>query len=79
MAVNCMLDTTTRIGCAVGSTMRQKFIHSPAPSMRAALIRSPGKPTKQLRKSSDTGTLKRVCTTTGHRVLPHRLVLRESA
>ena len=46
MLVNDMITTTVRIGLAVGSTTYQKVRSRPAPSIRAALISSPGKPTK---------------------------------
>ena len=42
MPVNCQMTVTIRIGGDSGSTMRQKIRKKPAPSMRAALIRSCG-------------------------------------
>ena len=42
MLVNCQITVTIRIGGDSGSTMRQKIRKKPAPSMRAALIRSSG-------------------------------------
>ena len=46
MLVKDMITTTIKIGRAVGKAMLQKIRNMPAPSMRAALISSPGNPTK---------------------------------
>ena len=42
MPVNCQITVTIRIGGDSGRMMRQKMRKKPAPSMRAALIRSWG-------------------------------------
>jgi hypothetical protein len=45
MPVNCQITVTIRMGGESGSTMRQKARKKPAPSTRAAFIRSCGMPT----------------------------------
>ena len=45
MPVNCQITVTIRIGGDSGRMILQKMRQKPAPSMRAALIRSSGMPT----------------------------------
>ena len=52
MPVNCQITVTIRIGGDSGSTILRKMRQKPAPSMRAALIRSSGIATKKLRQKS---------------------------